>query len=226
MTLISILIPTFNRVEYLPDCLESLISQTYKNWEAIIVSDGCTDSTPMLMDYYTNLDPRIKYIYRNENKGIAATRNEAFSHAKGEYIAVMDSDDLMVNERLARELKALGKAGVDIVYSSYLRANEQLEVIDQVTAISEVTKESILNNISAPHVTIMAKRKCFENSPYRNECRVNDDAVLLADWYKAGYRFTALKEPLVIVRFHAQSISATHDKQIKEVHKLVEEILK
>ena len=75
MPKISVLCPTYNSVEYLAETIQSIINQTYKDWEAIIVDDGSTDSTDKLMDYFLKKDKRIKYFKNGQNLGIAKTRN-------------------------------------------------------------------------------------------------------------------------------------------------------
>ena len=220
--MISCVMPTYNREEYLAESIESVLMQSEKDFELIVVDDGSTDDTAILMEYYTKKDKRIKYVRSDVNQGIAKTRNMGIRASKGEYIAVMDSDDLCHPDRLKKQLKLLKKGDCDVVYSSYLQADENAKVFAGQEACPKVTKESIINNNSAPHVTIMARRQCFEECPYREEAVVNDDAWLLADWYKKGYRFKRILEPLMIVRYHPNSVSVTRDKEVREIGKLIE----
>ena len=104
--MISVVMPSYNRAAYLPEAIESIRRQTYKDWELIIVDDGSTDSSEFVYKYYKNLDKRIK-IVRIPNSGISAPRNTGIAHANGEYIAVMDSDDISSPDRLEKELKAI-----------------------------------------------------------------------------------------------------------------------
>jgi len=213
--LISIVVPTFNSACYLPEMIESVLRQTYKNWELIIMDDGSTDSTQELMESYE--DPRIYYQYRPENKGISFTRNEAMAHAKGEYIAVMDADDIMNPERLELSLKAI--KGVDFVYSAYLMGNEECHLIRNpgIMPPEKLTIEEVLAGGTAPHVTIMARKKCFIENPYDNNLKVNDDMKLVLSWIKAGYTYKRIKEGLMIVRLYPNSVSRTKDKEVKKI---------
>lgn len=224
--LVSILIPTYNRAEYLAECIESCLMQSYKDIEIIVLSDGCTDSTPRLMEYYMNLDPRIMYINRRENVGIAAARNAAFKASQGAYIAVMDSDDIMNPDRIKKELVALKKANADIVYSSFIQADEHAKMYGAYEPAKEVTKAGLLKEQVVPHVTILAKRKCFEENPYREEFKANDDYGLIVDWYKAGYKFKQIKEPMVIVRYHAQNVSKEKREMIEKITEQLHDELK
>ncbi|MHB8483663.1 MAG: glycosyltransferase family 2 protein [Nitrospiria bacterium] len=219
--LISICMPTRNVAEYLPDCIRSIEAQTYKNWELIIVNDGSTDSTAKLLDYY---DRKIKQltVVTIPPSGIARARNTAIKVAKGDYIAVMDSDDIMYRGRLREALKILTKTRADVFYSAYYRGDEEMKIIDGIipprrfskekTRLEEILKEQLI-----PHVTVVAKRQCFIDKPYRDELKVNDDMALVLDWWSAGYKFCMSKHPLVLVRFHDRSTSVTKNKEVRTI---------
>lgn len=218
--MISVCLPTFNRAEYLAEAIDSIRNQSVKEWELIVVDDGSTDSTEILMRHYL-IDSRISY-YKTENQGIAKARNYAVSLSKGEYIAVMDSDDLCSPDRFKRQLKELQK-GADVCYSSYLRADENATVIDGVKAPrpKEITMETLKVDQGIPHVTIMAKRECFVNHPYNDKHVVNDDYALCVAWIKAGYKLACIQDPLMIVRFHTQNTSRTRWEEIKKINEEV-----
>lgn len=224
--MISFCLPTYNRAEYLAEAIESCLNQTYSDLELVIVDDGSTDSTPKLLEYYQQKDARVE-IVQTPNNGIASARNLAVSLAKGEYIAVMDSDDICGPDRLERQLKALGK-GADVCYSSYLRADENGVVIDGVKAPKpkDITKESLLTDQGIPHVTILARKQCFVAHPYLDKYRVNDDYRLCVDWVKAGYILTMIEDPLVIVRFHTTNTSRIAWEEIKQINEEVRKELR
>lgn len=105
--LVSIIIPTYNRAHLIGETLNSIISQTYENWECIVVDDGSTDGTNVVMQNYLEKDTRIQYHHRPENHmhGGNGARNYGFEVSKGEYIQWFDSDDLMHPEKLNLKLK-------------------------------------------------------------------------------------------------------------------------
>lgn len=102
----SIIIPTYNRAAFLPKAIDSVLAQTYTDWELIIVDDGSTDNTSEVVRKYT--DERIRYIYQ-ENAERSAARNKGIQHATGEYVCFMDSDTYMKPERLALLSEVLGE---------------------------------------------------------------------------------------------------------------------
>jgi len=110
-TLISIILPTYNRAHFLPRALDSVFAQTYGNWELVIIDDGSTDETSKLLDKYT--DPRIVRL-QQENKGVSAARNYGISCCKGDMIALLDSDDEWLPRKLETQLKLMHEHGYEI----------------------------------------------------------------------------------------------------------------
>jgi glycosyltransferase involved in cell wall biosynthesis len=115
--LVSIIIPTYNRAHLIGETLDSVVAQTYENWECIIVDDGSSDTTDEVIEEYTKKDSRFKYYHRPEEHlpGGNGARNYGFKMSQGEYIQWFDSDDLMVAEKLELKVKAMLENEVDFV---------------------------------------------------------------------------------------------------------------
>ena len=113
----SIIIPTFNRAHLIGETLESILAQTYSNWECLIVDDGSTDETDDLLLKYTIKDERFKYFKRPKNKikGANACRNIGLENAMGDYVIFFDSDDLMTENHLEIKLNAIKKHNCDYI---------------------------------------------------------------------------------------------------------------
>lgn len=113
--LVSIIIPNYNRAHLIGETLDSVIGQTYSNWECIVVDDGSTDYTGELMGFYCSRDSRIQYHHRPEDKimGANACRNYGFTKTRGKYLNWLDSDDLLHPEKLALQVKALEEGNYD-----------------------------------------------------------------------------------------------------------------
>lgn len=92
--LVSVIVPCYNQAEYLPETLDSVMRQTYPNWECVIVNDGSPDNTEAVAKAYCQKDTRFKYVYK-ENGGLASARNYGIQHSSGEYILPLDSDDII-----------------------------------------------------------------------------------------------------------------------------------
>lgn len=104
--LVSVNITTYNRVNYLPRCLDSVLSQTYAHLEIVVVDDCSTDNTPEVMERYTQQDSRIKYIRHAHNQGNAYARNTALQNCTGYYVAFMDDDDAWIDaEKIHKQVQ-------------------------------------------------------------------------------------------------------------------------
>lgn len=111
--LISVIIPVYNIENYLSRCIESILNQTYKNWEAIFINDGSTDNSLNILEKYQKKDNRIKIINK-KNEGSGAARNDGIENSNGEYIAFLDSDDWYENNFLEKLYKNLKENNSDI----------------------------------------------------------------------------------------------------------------
>ncbi len=109
--LVSIILPTYNRAKFLPRCLDTVFAQTYENWELIIIDDGSTDNTASVVEMYG--DARVRYIYQ-QNQGVSAARNTGIARSRGEYIALLDSDDEWLPKKLLIQLRYMQENGFEI----------------------------------------------------------------------------------------------------------------
>jgi glycosyltransferase involved in cell wall biosynthesis len=122
---VSIIMPTYNREKLISRAIESIIKQTYTNWELLIVDDYSTDNTKEKVEQYVNIDKRIKYLKNGRKKGVAGARNFGILNSKGEYIAFLDSDDEWFQHHLSESISAINETGVKLSFSLWiLRKND------------------------------------------------------------------------------------------------------
>lgn len=117
--LVSVIIPAYNAAELLPGALDSVKHQTYQNWEIIVVEDGTQDETEAIVNRFADtVTPRpVRYIRHQKNKGVSAARNTGIAAAQGEYIALLDHDDLWYPQHLSMLVKTIAQDSADIVYA-------------------------------------------------------------------------------------------------------------
>ncbi|MGE5943552.1 MAG: glycosyltransferase, partial [Flavobacteriales bacterium] len=127
--LVSIIIPTFNRAHLIGETLDSVLGQTYTNWECIVVDDGSTDTTNEVMQEYLQKDARFKYHHRPKEhlSGGNGARNYGFKLSDGEYIQWFDDDDVMLNDKIQAEIEAFQRYNVDFVIGSGYSVDENLQ---------------------------------------------------------------------------------------------------
>lgn len=113
--LISVIVPVYNVEQYIHQCVDSILSQTYKNLEIILVDDGSPDNCPAICDGYARNDDRVKIIHQ-ENGGLSAARNSALDLCTGEYIAFVDSDDWIESNAYEEMMSEMQKKDLDVVF--------------------------------------------------------------------------------------------------------------
>ena len=121
--LVSIIMPCYNAERYIAQSIESVLAQTYENWELLITDDSSTDKSVEIISKYSKNDERINVMVPDEHQGIARTRNMSISRAKGRFVAFLDSDDVWYPEKLEKQVNFMLENNLAFTYSSY-------EVID------------------------------------------------------------------------------------------------
>lgn len=121
--LVSIITPLYNGERFVAQTIESVLAQTYKNWEMIIINDGSKDNSEEIAKAYSAKDGRIK-VFSQENAGSAAARNNGIRRAEGRYIALLDADDLWDANFLESQLNLMKETGAELVYASHRRIDE------------------------------------------------------------------------------------------------------
>ena len=132
---ISIVIPVYNVAPYLRECLDSVLAQTFTDWEAICVDDGSTDASGAILDEYAAKDRRFKAIHQ-KNAGVSVARNVALDFARGEWLSFLDADDFLMSEALENLLAAAREKGASISIGNVVRfsSNGEIESIGPKTS--------------------------------------------------------------------------------------------
>lgn len=120
MNKVSVIIPVYNSVEYLPECIDSLKNQTYKNIELIFVDDASTDGSEKILEQVKNELPNVKLIKHKENKCAFVSRYDAFKVCTGDFITFLDSDDFLANDYIEKSLNEIVSQNADILFNDYL----------------------------------------------------------------------------------------------------------
>lgn len=153
--LVSIIMPSYNTAPYIAKSIQSVIDQTYKDWELIIVDDCSKDNTDEVIKPYLN-DARIKYLENDRNSGAAVSRNYALREAKGKWIAFLDSDDLWMPEKLEKQIAFMEKNGYHFSYTNYsemdMKGNKTGVI---VTGPKRITKTGMFNYCWPGCLTVM-----------------------------------------------------------------------
>src|SRR4030042_116337 len=213
MLKISIIIPTYNCGNYIEDAIESVLCQTYRNFEIIIVDDGSTDNTREIVKRYKVSYPQqIKYIYQ-QNKGASASRNRAIQEATGEFIALLDADDELVPHTLEKCINALSSSGAEWCISDLWHIENGIKEVFK----SEVPNERYLYNILIcdfiRRTPMFFKKSLLDIGLYDERLKARVDWDLNIRLIKAGKKFIYINEPLYIYKIRKKSIIKNNYEQ-------------
>ncbi len=209
--LVSVVIPTYNRKDTILRCLETVLLQTYKNIEVIVVDDGSTDETYKLFENYP--DKRVRYVRYSPNRGACYARNYGATMSKGEYIAFQDSDDEWVFEKIERQIYFLKETKADFVFCGMNRINpftKEKYYYPESTFESDkdVLKQLLTNNVISTQ-TILIKKSLMDNIKFDITFKRYQDWDFSLQAAILGANIKYLKEALVNSTIQANSISAT-----------------
>lgn len=207
---LSVVMVNNNRAKFLRESIESILSQSFTNFELIIVDDASTDTSKEIIDEYVSKDDRVRGFYLNKRRGVGAARNFGNSVAKSKIIVVQDSDDVSKNNRLQHIYDAFQKPNCDVFSSSYTITDENLQ--DQrYVPFAVQTLEELMQRQLIGHPTMAYLKVCWERCIYPEEM-ADVDYGLLIKMTKAKYWFYADEESLVYYRQHSKQISRSQNK--------------
>lgn len=157
--MITIITPAYNAEKYISETIQSVLNQTYQDWEMIIVDDCSTDNTSVIVQKYVEKDSRIRLIRAPINGGVAKARNIGLEHAKGEYIAFVDSDDLWIPEKLDKQISFMKKKDCVISYTNFRKFNTLDGSLGKIIKCpNKMEPSDILKNTAIGCLTVMVNK--------------------------------------------------------------------
>lgn len=230
MPKVSVIIPTYNCAKYLPEAVESVLNQTFQDFEIIIVNDGSTDNTKQIIEpYLKKHSDKIKYLYQ-ENMGLAIARNVAIKKSIGEYIAFLDADDVWLRHRLKETANILeNMAQVGLVHANINWMSEEGKVLSfpyrNKARLSGFIFENIFlrkANISIP--TILVRSKCFEKVGLFDEKLARLGCEDREMWLRISreYEIKYIDKILANYRIRPNSMSRNLDKMLQARYYVVD----
>ncbi|QKF81109.1 glycosyltransferase family 2 protein [Halarcobacter ebronensis] len=208
--LVSIITPSYNSAKFISETIESVLAQTYKNWEMIIVDDCSPDKANDIINKYIKKDNRIRLIKLKKNKGPAVARNIATKEARGKYIAFLDSDDIWFNNKLEKQIDFMKKNNLVLTYSAYETINENnkhinTRYIKEVITYKDMLKSNRIGNLTGIYDTNKIGKY------YMDDVRHEDYTLWLKIMKDINYT-KGLNESLAKYRILNKSISSNKIK--------------
>ena len=215
MPLISVLMPAFNAEAFIAEAIQSILQQTYTDFELIILNDGSTDQTSKIIDSFA--DERIQKINLQQNQGLVCARNQLVAAAKGRYIAFLDADDIAFPDRLQKQFTFLETGAADICGSAHFSLNESTR---RVKASKERYRDADIRallsvNSSLCNPSVMGRADIFKMYPYKAGHDSVEDYWLWQTLALAGYRFANLRNKLITYRVHRNQATQVNNTDIQ-----------
>ena len=215
MKKITLIVPVYNSEQYIKKCLESILNQTYKNYEILVVNDGSKDNSQEIIDEYKNKYPEKIIAIKQENKGVAVTRNESIKKANGDYIMFIDNDDYIDKDYIESFVNELEIEEYDVVIGGYRRPTENNKIIKKMSLKNTEWSKFM---IMAPWAKIYKKDYLIKNNIEFLDNNIGEDvyfnmqALQLTDKIKIinyiGYNWF----------FFFYSVSNTSQRHYKELN--------
>lgn len=206
--LVSIIMPSYNTADYIAESIQSVLEQSYTDWELIVVDDCSTDNTDEVIKPYLT-DGRIKYYKNEKNSGAAVSRNHALREAKGKWIAFLDSDDLWMPDKLEKQICFMEKNGYSFSYTNYIEIDENSKPNGKkVTGPKKITKHGMYNYCWLGCLTVMYDAETVGLIQIADIKKNNDYAMWLKVCKKADCYL--LNEELALYRRGRQGSISTH----------------
>lgn len=222
--LVSVITPAFNAERFIHETIESVLAQTYNNWEMIIVDDCSTDNTKQIVQSYAAKDNRIKLFTLDKNSGSGVARNKAMDESKGRFIAFLDSDDMWLPEKLERQISFMLANGIAFSFTKYVRMQEDGTITNAITeAPATVEYDTLMKHCVIGCLTVVLDRSKIGEQRML-EIRTRQDYAFWLSLTRQGFNAYGLPEVLAKYRLVENSISSNKLKAARQNWRLYYEI--
>lgn len=215
MKKISIITPCYNSSTYLLETYQCLKSQTYSNWEWIVVDDCSTDNSWEILEDLKSLDDRVRIFKNTENSGAAITRNNSLDNATGDYVAFLDSDDLWESDKLEKQVAFAENNNIEYTYHNYWTVDAEGKKLKEQFVCPTVNQNDLYKFNPFATSSIMIKRDVLEKNQirFRKHLRRRQDYFFWFDAIGVCNKASGLPEKLSSYRvFGGDSLSANKKK--------------
>lgn len=221
LPLVSVIIAAYNCEYTIGETIESVIAQTYSNWEMIIVNDASTDRTVSVIESYLKRDYRIRLINLTYNSGSAKARNTAIENAKGRFLAILDSDDLWKRNKLQKQVNFMMQNNYAFTFTSYEVFHESKDKVRKVfVAPDRISYKQYLRNTIIGNLTVMIDKEQVENFHIING--ELEDVLTWMYFLRKGYIAYGMHDNLASYRVTSSSKSGNKLKNAKKYYKCLE----
>ena len=220
MPKVSVVMPVFNAQRFLRDAVNSIVNQSFRDFQFIVVDDGSTDESTNILLEYAEKDPRILYHRQPENRGLVAALNEGVRLSDTQYIARMDADDISLPDRLSQQLEFLDNNDVDLVGANYIKFPGHRSKTTRLPLKQDDVARTMLYTCCIGHPVATMSRRAFEQCEGYDYRYASGGAEDYDFWLRISrsFKMANIKQPLLKYRLHNKSLTADAKKKDRYVH--------
>ena len=223
--LVSVIVPSYNSEAHVVEALESVLAQTVADLEVLSVDDASQDRTRSLIEGLAQRDQRVRTFAQASNGGVALARNRGLSHARGRYIAYLDSDDLWMPNKLERQIAFMTETGAGACFTSYETIEENGDHRNFVRVPATIDYKGFLKNtVTCSHTLLFDTRIVERDLLKMPDIRRGQDAATWLGIMKAGHTLYGLDEFLAKYRKTSGSLSSSATKSIRRTWSLYRQV--
>ncbi len=211
---ISVILPVYNADKYVAEAIESMLVQTFSDFELLLIDDGSTDDSLGVLQHYAVRDNRIVLISR-ENRGLVASLNEGIALARGKWLARMDADDIALPRRFERQIAWLNQTHADIC-GSWVQTFGAKSIMWRYPVSHEACEMQLLFDVPVAHPVVLAHTNVFRSLGYDSRFAQVEDYDIWQRAWAAGFKFANINEALLRYRTHAGQVSVTQVQAQRE----------
>lgn len=208
LPLVSVIMPCYNMENYITATINSVQRQTYPHWELLIVDDASTDRTVGIIQDLCSQDDKIQFVVKPKHSGIADTRNQCISMAKGRFMAFLDADDVWHPEKIEQQLQFMTERKIGFSYSSYDCIDEEGNLLGKIVkSAGNLDYNAYMHNTIIGCSTVMIDTTIIGNV-YVPHFRTSEDTATWLNILKKGFLAYAIEQPLTSYRIRQHSASS------------------
>ncbi len=224
MPAVSVIIPAYNQGQFVGQAIQSVLDQTFADFEAVVVDDGSTDDTATVIQAFR--DPRVRYVFQ-ENRGLSAARNTGIRYASGDYLSYLDSDDLFLAKKLELLVSALQAAPeIGLIAGQAVPIDEDGQRAGRVfdIALPEELEQLVLGN--PLHVGSVLVRRSWQSRAglFDETLRSYEDWDMWLRMALAGCRMTSVAEPVSLYRFHGEQMTRQQSQMTEATFAVLDKV--
>lgn len=217
--LVSVIIPYYLDEKYIEFSVQSVLNQSYKNFEIIIVDNENSEKSKKILKNVSQKSKKIKIIKNKKMNSAGIARNIGINNCRGEFIAFIDSDDLWKKKKIEHQIRELKKKKLDLIFTNFFAINEKFKLLYKVRSPTKITYEDLIKSCPFACSSALIKKECFKKIKF-SSYKTKEDYELWLNFSKNFYKIGSLNKYYTIYRVRKNSLSSKYMNKLINAYKI------